>query len=55
MFYLAKEGLKAPLPPNWISIKDDNEDIYYQNVETRETSWDHPCDDLYRQKVIECR
>lgn len=29
MFYLAKEGLKAPLPPNWISIKDDNEDIYY--------------------------
>lgn len=45
---LAKEGLKAPLPPGWISVKNDDDEVYYQNVKTKETSWDHPCDDLYR-------
>ena len=30
-------------------------DFYYFNVETGETQWCHPLDDLYRQKVVLAR
>ena len=30
-------------------------DFYYFNVETGETQWCHPLDDIYRQKVVLAR
>ena len=35
--------------------QDPHGDIYYFNFATGESSWDHPCDDFYRQMVIEER
>jgi len=47
--FLAREGLKAPLPDCWKPCKtgDDN---YYFNFITGESIWDHPCDQIYKEK-----
>ncbi|CAM9098637.1 unnamed protein product, partial [Hapterophycus canaliculatus] len=50
LFWIAKEGLKAPLPENWKPCKTvDTEEIYYFNFATGESTWDHPCDEYYRK------
>ncbi|CAM9225286.1 unnamed protein product, partial [Discosporangium mesarthrocarpum] len=50
LFWIAKEGLKAPLPDDWKPCKtQDTEEIYYFNFATGESTWDHPCDDYYRK------
>jgi DNA repair exonuclease SbcCD ATPase subunit len=50
LFWIAREGLMAPLPMNWKPCKSkENEDVYYFNFETAESSWDHPCDGYYKR------
>ena len=50
LFWVAKEGLMAPLPKNWKPCKTkDTEDIYYFNFQTGESTWDHPCDGYYKR------
>lgn len=50
MLWIAKEGLKAPLPQHWKPCKTvDTEEIYYFNFSTGDSTWDHPCDDYYRK------
>ena len=36
LFYIAKEGLKAPLPGPWKPCKDPGENIWYYNFDTKE-------------------
>jgi len=56
LFWIAREGLKAPLPPEWKPCKtQDTEEIYYFNFSTGESSWDHPCDEYYRKVVDDNR
>ena len=52
LFYIAKEGLKAPLPGPWKPCKSQDGQIYYYNFETRELQKDHPCDDFYKKQYI---
>ena len=33
--------------------QDDGGDIYYFNFQTGDSVWDHPCDEYYRNMVIE--
>ena len=49
LFWIAREGLKAPLPENWKPCKTGDEEIYYFNFSTGESVWDHPCDEYYRK------
>ncbi|CAM9911032.1 unnamed protein product, partial [Phaeothamnion confervicola] len=50
LFWIAREGLKAPLPENWKPCKTvDTDEIYYFNFATGESTWDHPCDEYYRK------
>ena len=50
LFWVAREGLMAPLPKNWKPCKTkDTEDIYYFNFQTGESTWDHPCDGYYKR------
>ncbi|KAJ3235604.1 hypothetical protein HDU81_000304 [Chytriomyces hyalinus] len=49
LFWIARESLKAPLPKEWKPCKSANGDIYFFNFTTGESSWEHPCDDHYRQ------
>jgi hypothetical protein len=49
LLWIAREGLKAPLPPDWKPCKtQDTEEIYYFNFKTGDSTWDHPCDNYYR-------
>ena len=40
LLYIAREGLKAPLPPDWKPCKTtDTEEIYYFNFQTGESTF----------------
>ena len=48
--WIAREGLKAPLPENWKPCKTGEAgEVYYFNFATGESVWDHPCDEHYRK------
>lgn len=50
LFWVAREGLMAPLPQNWKPCKTkDTEDIYYFNFQSGDSTWDHPCDGYYKR------
>ncbi|TPX32185.1 hypothetical protein SmJEL517_g04616 [Synchytrium microbalum] len=49
LFWIARESLKAPLPPNWKPCSTDDNTVYYFNFTTGESLWDHPCDEHYRK------
>jgi hypothetical protein len=49
LFWIAKEGLKAPLPPDWKPCKSPEGEIYYFNFSNGESVWDHPCDEYYKK------
>lgn len=52
LLWLAKEGLKAPLPAKWKPCQTtDDDEIFYFNFETGESVWDHPCDEHYRRLI----
>ena len=48
-FYIAREGLKAPLPDKWKPYKNSKGEIYYINMDTKQAVFEHPCDDHYRK------
>ena len=54
-FYIAREGLKTPLPPGWKPCKTPQGDLYYFNFNTGESLWDHPCDEIFRRKFQEAK
>ena len=50
LFWIAREGLMAPLPKDWKPCKTkDTDDIYYFNFTTGDSTWDHPCDGYYKK------
>ncbi|KAF4654364.1 hypothetical protein FOL47_010023 [Perkinsus chesapeaki] len=53
LFWIAKEGLKAPLPAPWKPCQTEEEDIFYFNFDTGESVWDHPCDEYYKKLYSE--
>ncbi|NXR05826.1 CE164 protein, partial [Semnornis frantzii] len=52
LIWLAREGIVAPLPPEWKPCQDTNGDVYYFNFTNGQSMWDHPCDDHYRELVV---
>ncbi len=55
-FWIAIEGLKAPLPKNQKPCKvRDNGDVYYFNFDSGESTWDHPCDKYYKDMFDEMK
>ncbi|XP_033062741.1 centrosomal protein of 164 kDa isoform X8 [Trachypithecus francoisi] len=55
LMWLAREGIVAPLPGEWKPCQDITGDIYYFNFATGQSMWDHPCDEHYRNLVIQER
>eukprot|EP00039_Didymoeca_costata_P008127 m.108414 g.108414 ORF g.108414 m.108414 type:complete len:314 (+) comp13961_c0_seq1:348-1289(+) len=50
LLWIAREGLKAPLPPSWRPcVNTSTDEVYYFNFETEESTWEHPCDKQYRE------
>nr|CCC90524.1 conserved hypothetical protein [Trypanosoma congolense IL3000] len=52
LLWIAREGLQTPLPPEWKACRTGDEEPYYFNFRTGESSWDHPLDDVFRGKVV---
>ncbi|KAF5838916.1 hypothetical protein DUNSADRAFT_2007 [Dunaliella salina] len=48
LMWIAREGLKAPLPEGWKPCKTPKGDVYYFNFENGASIWDHPCDEHFR-------
>ena len=51
MMRIAKDGLRAKLPPDWKPCRTGDGQVYYFNFTTGESDWDHPCDGIFRAKV----
>ncbi|XP_058601287.1 centrosomal protein of 164 kDa-like isoform X1 [Onychostoma macrolepis] len=51
LLWLAREGMVAPLPAEWKPCQDVTGEVYYFNFSTGQSTWDHPCDEQYRQLV----
>jgi len=49
LLWVAKEGLITPLPEPWKSCKAPNQEIFYHNPETGESTCEHPCDTYFRE------
>lgn len=45
--WIAREGVAANVPHPWQACTENCEDVFYYNVETGESVWDHPYDDYY--------
>ena len=50
--WIAREGLKAPLPEHWKPCRTGGEEVYYFNFQTGESMWEHPCDEYYRKLYV---
>jgi centrosomal protein CEP164 len=55
LLWVAREGLKAPLPENWKPCKTADGEIYYVDFASGESVWDHPCDEFYRKVRLPLR
>lgn len=55
LMWIARQGVMAPLPKGWKPVQDPHGELYYFNFETGESIWDHPCDEDYKQLVIQER
>jgi centrosomal protein CEP164 len=55
LMFLAREGLKAPLPEDWKPCKTDTGDVYYFNFSSGESIWEHPLDDHFKKRLEEER
>ncbi|KAL4494537.1 hypothetical protein ABPG72_004439 [Tetrahymena utriculariae] len=53
LIWIARNGLKAPLPQGWKPCQTQDEEIYYFNFDTGESRWDHPCDEQFRKLYLE--
>eukprot|EP00928_Gymnodinium_smaydae_P009742 TRINITY_DN13644_c1_g2_i8.p1 TRINITY_DN13644_c1_g2~~TRINITY_DN13644_c1_g2_i8.p1 ORF type:complete len:1478 (+),score=258.68 TRINITY_DN13644_c1_g2_i8:94-4527(+) len=55
LLWIARRGLKTPLPKPWKPCESDDGEVFYFNPQTGQTTWDHPCDqelrEIYRKEV----
>lgn len=50
--WIAERSLLAPLPPNWVQLTTDSNQIYYYNSSSGQSDWNHPSDEAYRQLYL---
>jgi len=46
--WIAEQALVAPLPDDWSEHMDAEDNVFYYNVVTDASSWEHPMDQYYR-------
>ena len=50
LLYIARQALKSPLPDPWKPCRRKGmEELFYVNLETGETVFDHPADEYYKE------
>jgi hypothetical protein len=53
--YIAEEALTAPLPDGWQQAEAEDGTPYHFNADTGESLWEHPLDEVYRQKFRDAK
>ena len=48
LLWIARNGLKAPLPEHWKACKSEKGELYYFNFKTGQSLWDHPMDEHFK-------
>mmetsp|Transcript_52157 Transcript_52157/g.124278 ORF Transcript_52157/g.124278 Transcript_52157/m.124278 type:complete len:422 (-) Transcript_52157:181-1446(-) len=48
LMWIAEEALNAPLPAEWTEHHDNADRIFYYNVQSHQSSWTHPLEQLHR-------
>ncbi len=48
LLWIAREGLKAPLPDEWKPCRSPLGDLYYFNFTSGRSAWEHPSDSYYK-------
>ena len=47
--WISKASLEQELPPYWIEDTNKDNRVFYSNTKTKQSIWEHPCDELYRE------
>ncbi|ESL09733.1 hypothetical protein TRSC58_02543 [Trypanosoma rangeli SC58] len=55
LLWVAREGLRTPLPAEWRACRTGEGEVYYFNFLTGESKWEHPTDEVFKEKVVEER
>jgi hypothetical protein len=51
LLWIARDSLKAPLPENWKAFKSEYGELYFFNLKSEESIWDHPFDDQFKDLI----
>mmetsp|Transcript_124768 Transcript_124768/g.216353 ORF Transcript_124768/g.216353 Transcript_124768/m.216353 type:complete len:1232 (-) Transcript_124768:44-3739(-) len=51
MLWMAEEAFHAQLPPGWDEHTDEHGRVYFHNIATGESCWQHPMDELFKEIV----
>lgn len=49
LLWVCREALLAPLPPSWRPCRTATQEVFYFNVESGVSAWEHPSDEQYRR------
>ncbi|RYD77031.1 MAG: hypothetical protein EOP84_16100, partial [Verrucomicrobiaceae bacterium] len=49
MIWIAADALKAPLPVNWVALKDESGRTFFHNRLSGQSRWEHPLDPHFRK------
>jgi hypothetical protein len=55
LLWIARAGLNTDLPEDWRPCKSPEGEVYYFNFNSGDSTWDHPCDEEFRQLYREQR
>ncbi|VDM17438.1 unnamed protein product [Hydatigera taeniaeformis] len=55
LLYIAREGISAPVPSDWIVLQDRKGGIFYQHKPSGVCIWEHPLDAQFRLRVVEAK
>ena len=53
LLWIARQGLKTPLPKPWRPCEASSGEIFFYNPVTGASQWDHPCDQELRQLYLQ--
>eukprot|EP00438_Fugacium_kawagutii_P017994 Skav223280 [mRNA] locus=scaffold2998:24065:33075:+ [translate_table: standard] len=53
LLWIARQGLKTPLPKPWRPCEASSGEIFFYNPVTGASQWDHPCDEELRQLYLQ--
>mmetsp|Transcript_44293 Transcript_44293/g.102313 ORF Transcript_44293/g.102313 Transcript_44293/m.102313 type:complete len:301 (+) Transcript_44293:3-905(+) len=51
LMWVVQQAFQAPLPRSWTEYVDDEGRVYFFNLVTEQSTWEHPLDGIYRELI----